>query len=87
MGRFSCTKRVHSGASIDRVRGIRILYEVHRRGQWRALRRIKRYNESSCLAVDCHFVPRTLRDKLGTRAQRAEVSLTKRLQIQLFTNA
>ena len=76
----------HSGASIDRVRGFRTLQEVQIRGQWKAFSSVTRYDKSSRLAAGYHSLPRSLRDKLETLAQRAEVLLMRRLQVQLFTN-
>ena len=75
------------GASIDLARGFRTLQEAQRRGQWRAFSSVTRYDKSSRLAANHHSLPRPLRDKLETLEQRAEVLLTKRLQVQRLTSA
>ena len=64
----------HSGASSDRVRGVRTLQEVQTRGQWKAFSSVTRYDKSSRLAADCHS--ETSWKKL---AQRGEVLTTKQL--------
>ena len=70
-----------SGASIDRMRGFRNLQEMQRRGQWKAFSSVTRYE------ADYHTLPRPLRYKLETLAQRAEVLLTMQLQVRRLTNA
>ena len=55
-----------SGASIDRVRGFRTLLKVQQRGQWRALGSVARYDKSSRLAADYHYLSLALRNKLET---------------------
>ena len=77
----------HSGASIDRVRGFRTVQEVQRRGQWKAFSSVTRYDKSIRLAADYHSLPRPLRSRLETLAQRAEVLLTEQLQVQRLANA
>ena len=76
----------HSGASIDRVRGFRILREVQKRGRWRAFSSVARYGKGSHLAADYHSLPLTLRNKLETLARRAEGLLTGRLRIHQLTS-
>ena len=71
--------------SVVRVSGSRTLHRVHTRGQWRALI-VVRNDNSTRLAADYHSLPRPLRYKLETLAQRAEVMLTKLLQVLQLTN-
>ena len=60
----------HRGASID-------MHEVQRRGQWKAFSSVTRYDRSSFLAADCQSLPRLLRDKPETLAQRADILFDK----------
>ena len=79
----------HSGASIDRVRGLRTLQQVQKRGQWGGrgggFSSVARYDKSSRLAADYHSLLLTLRNKLETLARRAKELLIGRLRIHQLT--
>ena len=76
----------HSGASIDRVRGFRTLYQVQNTRSVESVSSVTRCDKSSRLAANCHCLPRPLRDKLETVAERTEVLLMRKLQVWRLPN-
>lgn len=50
----------HSGPSIDRARGYRSQGEVQKRGQWKALKSVVRYEKSARLAATMESLPMSL---------------------------
>lgn len=62
----------HSGASADRGEDSRSLLEVQRRGQWRSVRSVQRYEKAARLATSAHRLRPEMREHTAQCEQALE---------------
>ena len=55
----------HSGASIDRLKEVRTLGEVQKRGRWMSHKSVARYEKGGRLGEQMNRLPKALQEHLG----------------------
>jgi hypothetical protein len=68
----------HSGASHDRLKNLRALMEVLKRGRWRSLKSVARYERHASVAIEFRKLASHIQDHCVTCEARLEAAFLGR---------